>query len=111
LAEIQRLSRTEGIDAVMDTHRLDAIFMLTSAPAHKIDLLNGDPDHGGSSAGPAAMAGYPAITVPVGAVDGLPVGVTFTGRAFSESRLIALAYAFEQVTLARMRPRYTASTL
>lgn len=111
LAEIQRLSRTEGIDAVMDAHRLDAIFMLTSAPADKIDLLNGDSGRSGSSAGPAAMAGYPAITVPVGAVDGLPVGVTFTGRAFSESRLIALAYAFEQVTLARMRPGYVVMTL
>jgi amidase len=111
LAEIQRLSRTEGIDAVMEAQRLDALFMLTSAPTSKIDLLNGDPNREGSSAGPAALAGYPAITVPVGAVSGLPIGVTFTGRAYSEPRLIALAYAFEQVTLARTRPTYPSASL
>jgi amidase len=111
LAEIQRLARYEGIDTVMEAQRLDALFMLTGAPAWKIDLLNGDPDGGGSSYGPAALAGYPAITVPVGMVAGLPVGVTFSGRAFSEPKLIALAYAFEQVTLARTRPTYAATTL
>ena len=111
LAEIQRLSRTEGIDAVMDALRLDALVMLTGAPAWKIDHLNGDPDRGGSSSGPPALAGYPAITVPIGAVSGMPVGLTFTGRAFSEARLIALAYAFEQATLARARPSYTTLAL
>ncbi|HEY7975370.1 MAG TPA: amidase [Ktedonobacterales bacterium] len=111
LAEIQRLSRREGIDAVMDAQRLDALFMLTGSPAWKIDLLNGDPDGGGASYGPAALAGYPVVTVPVGAVAGLPVGVSFCGRAFSEPRLIALAYAFEQVTLARTRPAYAAVSL
>lgn len=111
LAEIQRLSRREGIDAVMDAQRLDALFMLTGGPAWKIDLLNGNPDGGGSSYGPAALAGYPAITVPVGMVAGLPVGVTFSGRAFSEPRLIALAYAFEQATLARTRPTYASVSL
>lgn len=111
LAEIRRLSRSEGIDALMETHRLDAIFMLTGAPAWKIDLVNGDPGGGGSSSGPAALAGYPAITVPAGMVSGLPIGVTFTGRAFSEPRLIALAHAYEQATHARIRPAYPASVL
>lgn len=111
LAEIQRLSRRDGIDAVMDAQRLDALFMLTGGPAWKIDQLNGDPDGGGSSYGPAALAGYPTINVPVGAVAGMPIGVTFCGRAFSEPRLIALAYAFEQATLARFRPTYVRSTL
>lgn len=111
LAEIRRLSRTDGIDAVMDAHRLDALFMLTGGPVWKIDQLNGDSERGGSSAGPAALAGYPAITVPIGAVAGVPVGVTFTGRVFSEPKLIALAYAFEQVTLARTRPTYTSGAL
>lgn len=106
LEEIQRLARRDGIDAVMDAQRLDALVMLSSGPAWKIDQLNGDAERGGSSAGPPALAGYPAITVPIGAVAGMPVGITFTGRAFSEPRLIALAYAFEQVTLARMRPTY-----
>ncbi|HEX8731328.1 MAG TPA: amidase [Ktedonobacterales bacterium] len=106
LAEIQRLSRRDGIDAIMDAQRLDALFMLTGAPAWKIDHINGDSEGGGSSSGPAALAGYPAISVPIGAVGGLPVGATFTGRAFSEARLLALAYAFEQVTLGRSRPTY-----
>ncbi|HZC06569.1 MAG TPA: amidase [Ktedonobacterales bacterium] len=111
LAEIQRLSRREGIDAVMESQRLDALFMLTGGPAWKIDLLDGDPDGGGSSYGPAALAGYPVVTVPVGLIAGLPVGVSFCGRAFSEARLIALAYAFEQATLARTRPTYAVTTL
>ncbi len=111
LAEIQRLSRSEGLDAVIEAQRLDALFMLTGAPAWKIDLLNGDPDGGGSSYGPSALAGYPVINVPVGMVNGLPVGVSFCGRAFSEPRLIALAYAFEQATLARTRPTYASVTL
>lgn len=111
LAEIQRLARGEGIDAALDTHQLDALFMLTGGPAWKIDLLNGDPDGGGSSYGPAALAGYPVITVPAGLIGGMPVGVSFTGRAFSEPRLIALAYAFEQATLARTRPTYQVTTL
>jgi amidase len=85
--------------------------MLTGGPAWKIDLLNGDPDGGGASYGPAALAGYPVITVPVGLVSGLPVGVSFSGGAFSEPRLIALAYAFEQATRARTRPAYAPVSL
>jgi amidase len=111
LAEIQRLSRADGIDAVMERLQLDALFMPTGTPAWVIDLVNGDAGGGGSSSGPAALAGYPAITVPAGMVAGLPVGVTFMGRAFSEPRLIALAYAFEQATHARVRPTYATSAL
>jgi amidase len=106
LAEIRRLSRAEGIDEVMARLRLDALFMPTGGPAWMIDLVNGDARGGGSSSGPAALAGYPAITVPAGMVSGLPLGVTFMGRAWSEPRLIALAYAFEQATHARVRPAY-----
>lgn len=111
LAEILRLSQAEGIDAVMDRFQLDALFMPTGGPAWLIDLVNGDASGGGSSAGPAALAGYPAITVPAGMVSGLPIGVTFMGRAFNEPQLIALAYAFEQATQARVRPSYATSAL
>lgn len=106
LAEIQRLSRGDGIDAVLEQYQLDALFMPTGNPAWLIDHVNGDAPGPGGSSGPAALAGYPAITIPAGMVAGLPVGVTFMGRAFSEPRLIALAYAFEQATQARARPTY-----
>ncbi|MGH2505067.1 MAG: amidase family protein, partial [Ktedonobacterales bacterium] len=111
LAEIQRLARAEGIDEVMERLRLDALFMPSGGPAWMIDLVNGDPSGGGGSSGPAALAGYPVITVPAGMVSGLPIGVSFTGRAWSEGRLIALAYAFEQATQARVRPTYASSAL
>ncbi len=101
--ECRRLSRQEGIDAVMDQHQLDALVMPTSSPPWLIDLVNGDPPLGGS-AQPAALAGYPAINVPAGYIFDLPVGITFMGRAFSEPTLIKLAYAFEQGTKARRPP-------
>ena len=109
LAESRHLARVQGLDAVMDTYQLDALVAPTNAPSWKIDLVNGDP-HTGGSAKPAAMAGYPAITVPAGEVSGLPVGITFMGRAFSEARLLALAYAFEQATHARRAPTYRETT-
>ncbi len=105
LAENKRLSRTEGIDRIMDQHGLDAMVMPTAAPAFTIDLVNGD-HYGGGSSQPAAMAGYPAITVPAGFSFDLPVGVTFTGRAYSEPVLIRLAYAYEQLTQERRPPRF-----
>jgi amidase len=105
LAENRRLSREEGIDAVMEQHQLDALVLPTGGPAWKIDLIDGDHHMGGSSQ-PAALAGYPAITVPAGDTFGLPVGITFMGRAFSEPKLIRLAYAFEQATRARRTPQF-----
>ncbi|HEV2404037.1 MAG TPA: amidase [Ktedonobacterales bacterium] len=110
LAENQRLARAEGIDAALVAHQLDALVMPTGSPAWKIDHVNGDHHGGGASSQPAALAGYPAINVPAGEVHGLPVGLTFMGTAFSEPKLIALAYAFEQATRARRAPRYRAVT-
>jgi len=105
LAANHRLARTEGIDAVMDKFKLDALVAPTDAPAWLTDLVDGDHFLGGSSTA-AAVAGYPSITVPAGFVFGLPVGVSFFGRAWSESSLIRLAYAFEQATLHRKPPRF-----
>lgn len=110
LAENHRMARQEGIDAVMDAHALDALVMPTGRPAWKIDLVNGDPSGGGASSQPAALAGYPAISVPAGYASGLPVGITFMGRAYSEPVLIRLAYAFEQATRVRRPPSYRATT-
>ena len=108
LEENRKLSRKEGIDAVFDQHQLDALVMPTSSPPWRIDLVDGDHGLGGSSQ-PSALAGYPAITVPAGQVFGLPVGITFVGRAFSEPLLIKLAYSFEQATRARVAPKYIES--
>jgi len=105
LAICQRLSRAEGIDAVMEKHHLDAIVAPTGGPAWTTDLVNGDHGAGGCST-PAAVAGYPHITVPAGFVFGLPVGISFFGRAWSEPTLIKLAYAFEQATKLRQPPRF-----
>lgn len=105
LATNHRLSRTEGIDAVLRQHSLDALVMPTSAPPGKIDLINGDNYLGGSST-PAALAGYPAITVPAGFTFGLPVGITFIGTAWSEPVLLRLAHAYEHHSQARRTPTY-----
>jgi amidase len=105
LAKNHRMSRTEGIDAIMDKHKLDAIFAPTGGAAWTTDLVNGDHFSGGSST-PAAVAGYPAITLPSGYIRGLPVGLTLFGRAWSEPTLIKLAYAFEQETKLRRAPKF-----
>jgi amidase len=104
-----RLSREEGIDAVMKEHRLDALVGPTTGPAHATDYLFGDRDTGGGSSSFPAMAGYPHITVPAGNVLGLPVGLSFFGRAYSEPTLIKLAYSFEQLTRARKTPQFLAT--
>lgn len=105
LAKNHRMARQEGIDAVMDKHNLDALVAPTAGPAWPIDLVDGDHDTGGSST-PAAVAGYPNINVPAGFVFGLPVGISFFGRAWSEPTLIKIAYAFEQTTQARKPPQF-----
>lgn len=98
-------ARTDGINAVMDKHELDALIAPTTGPAHTLDLINGDRGMGGSSSY-AAVAGYPAITLPAGNIFGLPMGISFFGRAWSEPKLISLAYSFEQATKARQPPRF-----
>jgi len=102
----RRNSAAEGLDAIMERHKLDALIAPTTDPAFPTDLVNGDHYTGGGSSLLPAVAGYPHITVPAGQVFGLPVGVSFIGRAWSESRLIALAYAFEQATKYRREPRF-----
>jgi amidase len=101
-------SRTLGIDAVMTKLRLDALVAPTGSPAWPTDLLNGDHFLGASST-PAAVAGYPSITVPAGFAFGLPVGVSFIGRPWSEAKLIGFAYAYEQATKHRKPPTFAAT--
>jgi amidase len=105
LARNQRMSRKDGIDAVMTRLRLDAMVAPTGGPAWTTDLINGDHFSGGCST-PAAVAGYPHITVPAGYVYGLPVGLSFFGKAWSEPILIKVAYSFEQATKHRRPPRF-----
>ena len=104
-ATLLRLTRAEGIDATMDGGRLDALVMLTRGPAGLTDPVNGDSSSGGS-ASLAAVAGYPSVTVPAAQVFGLPVGVSFVGRAWSEATLLALAADFEAKVPARREPKF-----
>ncbi|MGH7354906.1 MAG: amidase [Candidatus Rokuibacteriota bacterium] len=105
LEKCRRLGGREGFDVIMDGERLDALVAPTTTPAWPVDLVNGD-QFRGSSAKSAALVGYPLISVPAGAAMGLPVGVTFMGRAWSEPTLVKLAFGFEQATKARRAPRY-----
>ena len=105
LALNHQLTRAEGIDFVMDKFKLDALVAPTGGPAWITDLINGDHVAGGSS-GAAAVAGYPNINVTAGYLWGLPVGISFFGRAWSEPTLLKIAYSFEQLTKARQKPRF-----
>ncbi len=105
LAGNRNLSRTNGIDKVLVENQLDALIAPTGQPAWLTDFIKGDASGGGFTS-PAAVAGYPHVTVPAGYVQGLPCGLSFVGTAWSEPRLIALAYAFEQASRARRAPGY-----
>lgn len=100
-----RWAGPQGIDAAMTKYKLDALVAPTGSPAWPTDPVNGD-HYLGSSSSLAAVAGYPNITVPAGFVHGLPVGISFFGRAWSEDRLIKLAYAYEQASRHRRAPRF-----
>jgi amidase len=108
LATCRRLSRAEGIDAAIGRNRLDAIIAPTGGPAWTTDLINGDHYSGGSST-LAAVSGYPNITVPAGHIQGLPVGLSLFGAAWTEGRLIRIAHAFEQATNHRRTPAFLSS--
>jgi amidase len=105
LEKCRRLSRQEGLDATFAKHRLDALVAPTGAPGWIIDPVSGDHFVGGNST-PAAVAGYPAVSLPMGFVFGLPVGISFIGPAWSEPVLLRLAYAYEQATRHRRPPRF-----
>jgi amidase len=105
LAGMMKGSREEGIDRVMNEHDLDAIIAPTGGPAWMTDWINGDSFHLGSSS-PAAWAGYPNITVPMGFIEELPVGISFFGKAWSEPVLLEIAYAYEQASGYRVPPGF-----
>ena len=105
LAACAKAARTEGLDKAFDAHRLDAIIAPTGGPAWLIDPVNGD-HYGGSFSTPAAVAGYPHLTVPCGLVRGLPLGLSFVGRPWTEAKLLGYGFAYEQAAQARRAPRY-----
>jgi len=107
LARNHRLTRREGIDALLKKERLDAVVCISGGPAWTIDLANGDPRSWEmESTSPPAVAGYPHITVPAGFIHGLPIGLSFFTRAWGEPTLIRLAYSFEQASQVRVPPRF-----
>lgn len=108
LSKCRRLTRTEGIDAVVEKLNVDALIAPTTGPAWVSDLVCGD-NWLGSSTSAAAIAGYPSVTVPAGSILGLPVGISFFGRAWSEPTLLKIAYSFEQATKFRRPPQFRAT--
>jgi amidase len=108
LEKCGRLSRAEGLDAVLAAHRLDALVCPSMGPAYLTDWVNGD-HYGGSATTPSAVAGYPHLTVPAGSVSGLPWGLSWLGAAWSEAKLLAYGFAFERATRARRAPRFLAT--
>ena len=108
LANNLKYSRDEGIDKVMVEHKLDALVAPTGGLAWQTDFLKGDFESG-SFTSQAAVAGYPHITVPAGFVHGLPCGISFIGMAWSEGKLIAMAYAYEQASKRRRAPTFPKS--
>jgi len=109
LAHCRRMSRTEGVDVTFAKDKLDAIVAPTGGPAWLIDLVNGDCSGAGGNSSIAAVAGYPTITVPVGYSYGLPVGMSFIGKPWTEATLIKLAYAYEQAAKTRKAPQFLAT--
>lgn len=105
----QRLTGPEGIDAMLAADHLDVLVSPTMPPAWKIDAVNGDQIAGAGAGGLAAIAGYPHLTVPMGEVLGLPVGLSFIGPAWSEAKLLAYGYAFEQAAAMHLQPRLVPS--
>jgi amidase len=108
LANNHRYARAEGIDQALQEHKLDALVAPSGSPAWLTDFVRGD-FSGDSFTSPAAVAGYPHITVPAGFVHGLPCGISFVGTAWSEPQLFAMAYAFEQASRARRAPTFAPS--
>ena len=109
LAECRKGARDDGLDRVLQAHRLDALIAPTGGPAWLIDPINGD-HYGASFSSPAAVAGYPHLTVPAGLVRGLPIGLSFVGPAWSDERLLALGHAYEKATALRKEPTYPRTT-
>ena len=103
--DARRLAGPEGIDAALQAHQLDALICPTNDPAGEIDLAHGDTDVRVAST-PAAVAGYPHLTVPLGLVEGLPVGFSFMGTAHADARILALGHAFEMMMQARRVPDF-----
>jgi amidase len=105
----KRLAGAAGIDAALVKDRLDVLVAPTLGPTWTTDLVNGDHYLGGAVSSAPAVAGYPHITVPMGMVHGLPIGLSFVGPAWSEPKLVGYAYAFEQAAHAREAPKFARS--
>jgi len=110
LAANHRLAGAQGIDAALAARRVDVLVAPTNGPAWSIDLVTGD-HFGGGYSSPSAVAGYPHVTVPAGYVQGLPVGLSFFAGRFTDARLLAYAYAFEQATRQRRAPEFRSTLL